>query len=863
MNEYGLKIKNIQASSIYECNLGVRDNLDTKDAMLTNSLFLDFLLNNGLKVWKESSTRDIVCLEFGYGSRSYDDEMKHLLKLLGNTEPDDEARIERINDLINEAKLNRDKYDKKSKAELRSMFYTDGVSITYKTHNKSGAVIKSETIHYQMLYRTPGKAKKGTVYFVCDRLYKKARDFLYMGIKLPKNNAPIVEIGAYSSLVTSTIVGRVKIEPENILVLKDFDSFMKTNVVSVEINEAKECIAIHRDDYTIKNTMFDGQALIDSSCFPKWGDGYILLRHHMFKAAAFCTNIQTFFKDHFGDGYDNATVVDMFGVTHLAKDIQMITTDNALKWLKFDVSYDYWCSWVHKNDCLFGVVKTAHESKLGDVQRMSYQMINSLDIGIMPEVISKTDNYLRLLQSDDEVFLRYLEKNKNFSNDYEVLIALVKQNADFVRSDYFRERKKAIINAYVVNMKTGKLIQNADNLVIVGSPYAMLMHSVGMNPEEDPTFTHDANAIQCWTGRFNDGAYLSGFRSPHNSRNNIIALHNCHHEYFDRYFNLGRQIIAVNVVHTDIQDRGNGLDFDSDSMYVTNSPGIVEHAKKCYKKYPTIVNNIPKEKNSYDNTLENFAIIDNKLAKAQLAIGESSNLAQLALTYSFNIKDSQYDDYVCILSVLAQLAIDNAKRTADCDIPSEIRRIKKAMNIDENLYPDFWQLIKPEFNPIRNTKAGQKKMINENLECPMSSLYQYKTPYHRSEESTIPIQFFYNHYEPAQDRRKCRRIEELIQKYSIDLYKYNVDESSLEDEDYLLLRQDFDQLINDIRGVYISNNYLPLISWLVNRAFIMTPEIKSNKANIKSSIRKNRPLLLKTLYDTSPKQFLQVFSKNS
>ena len=74
MSEYGLKILNIQAASIHEKNLGVRQQLDKKDAMLTNSLFLDFLLNNGLKVWKEESTRDIVCLEFGYGTRSYEEE---------------------------------------------------------------------------------------------------------------------------------------------------------------------------------------------------------------------------------------------------------------------------------------------------------------------------------------------------------------------------------------------------------------------------------------------------------------------------------------------------------------------------------------------------------------------------------------------------------------------------------------------------------------------------------------------------------------------------------------------------------------------------------------------------------------------
>ena len=59
------------------------------------------------------------------------------------------------------------------------------------------------------------------------------------------------------------------------------------------------------------------------------------------------------------------------------------------------------------------------------------------------------------------------------------------------------------------------------------------------------------------------------------------------------------------------------------------------------------------EKNSYDYSLENFAHIDNNLSAAQLAIGESSNLAQVCLTYTYNFEDQKYIDYVCILSVLA------------------------------------------------------------------------------------------------------------------------------------------------------------------------------------------------------------------
>ena len=92
---------------------------------------------------------------------------------------------------------------------------------------------------------------------------------------------------------------------------------------------------------------------------------------------------------------------------------------------------------------------------------------------------------------------------------------------------------------------------------------------------------------------------------------------------------------------------------DSDSIYTTNQPDIVAHAKYCMAAYPTIVNCIPKEKNIYNNRPEDYAKIDNRLAASQVAIGQSSNLAQIALTYTYNFKEQKYNDYVCILSVVA------------------------------------------------------------------------------------------------------------------------------------------------------------------------------------------------------------------
>lgn len=862
MSKYGLKIKNYQAAPLYEYQYGFRNRLECTDAMLTNSLFLDYLYTlPDFNIYKEESTRDIICLEFGFKTNGYTTVKKNIEKLQNNKE------------LFDNLEKNKDKCVEISRKQLRINAYKYGVDITYKTHNKQGQVIKEETIHYKMLYRTPGKAKKGTCMFINEKLYDRVHNFLYMGIKLPEKNSPIVEIGAYSSLITSSIVGTVQIKPEEILIVNDVKTSILKDVIEVNTDNNKQCFAKKRSNYNITGEAFDGQALIDYSIFPEWADGYVLLRHHFTKCAAFNTNIQGFMQDKFGENYHDATVEDMWGNQVKVDKIKLITTNNAIKWLKFGISFDYWSDWVRANDCMFGIVKTSHPSKLGDVQRMSYQMVNSLDIDSMGDAVKTSVAYIEKLKTDNQTFLNYLKDNTNFSNDYEVLIALAEHNCDFIYSKYFRDRKNEIISNYVQNFKSGRMIQNADNLTIVGSPYAMLLHSIGENYRNDPTFKVENDCIQCWTSRFSDGEYLAEFRNPFNSRNNLGYVHNVHHEYFDKYFNLGKLIIAVNTVDTDWQARNNGADQDSDSCYTTNKLNIVKHAKMCYADYPTIVNEIKPEKNIYDLSLENYAIIDHTLAAAQLAIGESSNIAQLCLTYTYNFKDTKYYDNVCILSVLAQIAIDNAKRKFDVDLTKEIARIKSEVGVDENGVPKFWILTKKDKRKCRNDEdraekkhKNKKKILektNNALVCPMNYLYDIKLNYVRDNNKTIGMNEFFVPNLKDNDRRKSKKVEELIEKYSFDLHNFYMDskdENWEENQDRLFFfMKNFDELISDIKKIYISKNYQGMMSWLINRAFCIGAGAKRNTATMDSKTEKNKSLLLKVLYTVSPKVFLSCF----
>lgn len=174
------------------------------------------------------------------------------------------------------------------------------------------------------------------------------------------------------------------------------------------------------------------------------------------------------------------------------------------------------------------------------------------------------------------------------------------------------------------------------------------------------------------------------------------------------------------------------------------------------------------------------------------------------------------------------------------------------MNIKENGYPIFWCHIKDNV---------RKDKINYKLNCPMNYLSTVKLKKFKSREQTLPMSYFFNKFEIDKNevRKKSRKVEGLIEKYSLNMF--NTQWGELENEDFLLIRDDFDDLIADIRATYISKNYEGLMSWLLNRAFRIGAGIRRNKDTKNTNIEQNKVILMKVLYTVNPKVFLKCWSK--
>ena len=123
IGEYGVGLNIFEAGSIYECMLGVRNNYDKKRALYVNSMFLEYIKDNGLNVSKSGFTKDIITINFGYGSSSFEKEKGRLEANL-RKDPDNEF----FKELYKNCLENESLYEQKSADEIREIFYSPSLA---------------------------------------------------------------------------------------------------------------------------------------------------------------------------------------------------------------------------------------------------------------------------------------------------------------------------------------------------------------------------------------------------------------------------------------------------------------------------------------------------------------------------------------------------------------------------------------------------------------------------------------------------------------------------------------------------------------------------------------------------------------
>lgn len=786
-----IKIKSIQANRIYGVSKELlKDYWFDNDTTISTSLFEKFFKTSGAAVTKNDTTKDLINVKFDY-------------PFVPNNNKDSDTTID---------------VDTVSTNELRNLFYTEGFDISsegktvhyvplYRSTGKAKEGVEifvrdslaancRKFLSMGLWERMPEhNAKIVELSAYMSMTTATAKDF----IKIPLKNILIVndvdmyfdkevisvsvepeyvETESVDFKLTEEIIHKYgltfskrfqKKNPEYKLIERKKSELLDRGIYDYarKFEEKKKCVVSDPKVQSIKTVLADGEGLIDSSIFPEYYtdskgkrhnfEGFIYCRNHFFKACLFKGNIQEFFKDYYKDKYDTATITDMFGNDIPVKDIKVVTTSNAIKWLKLKElmggtaaeQYQYYDNWLQQYDYEFQILKTAKKSKYGQYQRSSYQMNNSLptkDREVLKRIAQTSIDYCNELKTSHEAFINHLRITADDYNINNLLIALDKQIPDFKESEFFRTEKNKLISKFKkYTLMNGKLLQEGDNLTLCSNPYELLLHCVGADFRALQTLKAHSDYIECSTTRFEYGEYLAAFRSPHNAPNNVLYFKNVQNDVFKKYFpDLGDNVIIVNSIDTDLQPRASGCDFDTDFAFVTNQPDIVELAAESYKHYPTIINDVQDEPSSYDMTMQAFSDMDNKISSGQSLIGGSSDLAQIVLSYYIDelqadeegnkvYRNAAYEDIIVICSVLAQIGIDGAKKNFPINGTVELKRLRNSECLQDKPLPLFFAEMKNWKKQKRNKAQPWKSKYSNiidiedsdqamQLQCPMDIL---------------------------------------------------------------------------------------------------------------------------------------------
>ena len=453
----------------------------------------------------------------------------------------------------------------------KHFYYDEGV---YKTKNNFKTLVNVARLR-EMLYedgfvcngikfvrfkRSSGSARVGKCLFIDEKLYPKIHKWEMCGLRVERGqDVDLAALEAYISLTLSSIIDTVEINPDNILVIDDFESTFKDKVIAVRENE-KNSLFSAPEEVEITNSIWDGQSLLDVSLFGDYASyGMILLRNSFFKSCCFNCNIQKFFKDN---GITDVSQLNGRTIAKQISDIKLITTPNSIKYLKFGSLEQ----WLKKIDPMFGVVK--HEKKThffdGRLVETHYQLLNTLQLtkDEMREFLEPAVRYYKLLKDDPAVvrdYIKYPQSSRFWlpptpllsKND--IIYKFLGLNEKFTETALYDAFKKDLLKHYRNTLKNGRVLVNGNYETLLGNPMEMLMSSIG---KFDGKSLLGVGCVH--TKRFEYNKTLLGSRSPHINPGNVLLIKNVADEDIDKYFNLTEEILCINSINENILQRLNG-----------------------------------------------------------------------------------------------------------------------------------------------------------------------------------------------------------------------------------------------------------------------------------------------------------------
>lgn len=435
----------------------------------------------------------------------------------------------------------------KNKAELRQHLYNHG--------------FVCDGIKYVRYKRSSGSSRVGKCLFVNEILYERMAKWDRCG--LPIKYGQEIDLAAYEayiSLPMSSIIGTIDIFPENILVIDDYESVFEDKVVAVEEIGGK--LSAEEKTAKIKNSVWDGQSLMDSSLFADYPDkGMLLLRNRFFKSCAFNCNIQQWFADN---GITDVSQLKGFTLAKDIKEIKLITTPNSVKYLKFGKL----TQWLRNMEISFGVVKYEKSPQFfdGRMVQTHYQLLNTLQMSRddVNKFLKQSFDYISYIRSDPDILRHHIAYPYSdmeitpLTSKNEIVFKLLGINNKFAKTKLYNDFKNDLVKSLINDLYNGKVLINGNYSTLFGNGMEMLKAAVG---QFDGTSELVGNQIR--STRFPYWTDILGSRSPHVTMGDIALFKNVRNENYDKYFNLSNEIVCINSIGENILQRLQGADRQS------------------------------------------------------------------------------------------------------------------------------------------------------------------------------------------------------------------------------------------------------------------------------------------------------------
>ena len=259
----------------------------------------------------------------------------------------------------------------------------------------------------------------------------------------------------------------------------------------------------------------------------------------------------------------------------------------------------------------------------------------------------------------------------------EVIFRLLFSCSFFDCTALYANFRDDVVSGLKTNLRRGHILLNGTNATLFGNGPELLKYIAG----EKVASELKKGQIRC--ARFENGAKLLCARSPHITMGNLYAVENNLDGDIWNYFDLDKNIVCVNAIGENIQQRLNGCDYDSDSMLITDDKLLVESAERYKEQFKVPVCGI----SSMSKSGQTLSELDHDTSENK--IGEIVNLSQKLNSIIWNemhggapnekILDI-YND-VCKLAVLSGLEIDKAKRAYDnVNVGKELSALRKKYN---------------------------------------------------------------------------------------------------------------------------------------------------------------------------------------